>query len=308
MVNCQGIIQGLVLWAVATLAARALETSGPLAPSHRRAFQPRPAGGELVLRLEQVASGLDQPIYVTAPPSGGGLYVIERSGCIRVIEHGDVRPEPFLDLRGEIDWAGERGLLGLAFSPDYAASGRCYVAYTEKTTMATVVARFIADSARERLRPSSREEILRIPQVEGRIDHKAGWLGFRPGEPNYLYIHSGDGGGHHDPDNSAQDLASRRGKILRVDVSGTGPGFAVPPDNPFVDRPGALPEIWAYGVRNPFRGSFERATIILAMSGRTRTRSSTSNRRALPAAATTAGGFSRAPSAHGSIPTLTTTA
>lgn len=122
------------------------------------------------------------------------------------------------------------------------------------------MARFRADVKTAVADPSSCEEILRIEQTPGRIDHKAGWIGFRPGEPNFLYITTGDGGGHNDPDNVAQNLCDRRGTIMRVDVSGKGPGFTVPKDNPFVSRADVLPEIWAYGVRNPFRASFDRET------------------------------------------------
>lgn len=224
------------------------------------AFQPGPPPAAVRLRLEPVATGLEQPIYVTTSPAGSRLFIIERTGRIRVVENGDLRADPLLDLRADIDWMGERGLLGLAFAPDYAQSGRFYVVYSEKGTCATVVARYRADVSRAVGDPTSREEILRIEQTPERIDHKAGWIGFRPGEPNFLYITSGDGGGHHDPDNVAQNLRERRGKILRVDVSGNGPGFAVPPGNPFVGREDALPEIWAYGVRNPFRASFDRET------------------------------------------------
>jgi len=232
-----------------------------LAPAPgQRAFQPQPPPPGADLRLELIASGLEQPIYVTAPPGGPQLFLVERTGKIRVIENGEARAEPFLDLSGRVDWAGERGLLGLAFAPDYAESGRFYVAYSEHETFATVVTRFRAHVRDARAEASSGEEILRIEQTPERIDHKAGWIGFRPGEPRYLYIFSGDGGGHNDPDNVAQNLQDRRGKILRVDVSGDRPGFTVPKGNPFVGRADALPEIWARGVRNPFRASFDRDT------------------------------------------------
>jgi glucose/arabinose dehydrogenase len=238
------------------------DTGDVLSPGGR-SFQPGPPTGDLELHLEPIATGLEQPIFATAPltpANGRQLFVIERTGRVRVIESGDLRGEPFLDLTAIVDWTGERGLLGLAFAPDYQQTGRFYVAYTDKRTFATVVARFRADVARTLADAASQEEILRIEQTPERIDHKAGWIGFRPGEPNFLYIASGDGGGHNDPDNASQNLLDRRGKILRVNVSGKGPGFAVPQDNPFVGRDKALPEIWAYGVRNPFRMSFDRET------------------------------------------------
>jgi glucose/arabinose dehydrogenase len=222
-------------------------------------FQPAPPPN-LSLRLQLVASGLDQPLYVTAPPASPRLFIVERPGLIRVLENGTLRDEPFLDLRARLDPTGERGLLGLAFPPDYARSGRFYVAYSEKGSTATVIARFRAKSEPALADPTSGEEILRIGQIPDHVDHKAGWIGFRPGEPDFLYIASGDGGGFRNRGDTAQDLRDRRGKILRVDVSGDGPGFSIPWDNPFRGHESALPEIWATGVRNPFRASFDRET------------------------------------------------
>lgn len=248
-------------WASPVPAVETGELVGGL--PNRPAFHPEPAHGDVSLRLELITRGLEQPIYLTSLPGRPArLFVLERTGRIRVIENGDLREEPFLDLRSEIDWAGERGLLGLAFDPDFDHTGRFYVTYSDRTTLATVVARYRVKPGSTPLvgDAASREEIIRIEQPAGRIDHKGGWIGFRPGEPNYLYIATGDGGDHNDPDNNAQNLQSRLGKILRVDVSGSGPGFAIPADNPFIDRADARPEIWAYGVRNPFRPSFDRET------------------------------------------------
>lgn len=223
-------------------------------------FQPAPPPPDLRLKLVPVASGLEQPIWVTAAPGSDRLFILERKGRIRVVENGDVRLTPFLDLTAEIDWAGERGLLGLAFSPDYAESRRFYVAYTDRQTFDTVIARYESSEDFSSGNPQSREEILRIPQPADQIDHKAGWIGFRPGDSKCLFIATGDGGGSNDRNNHAQNLQSRLGKILRVDVSGYGPGFEVPTDNPFVSREDADQAIWAYGLRNPYRPSFDRAT------------------------------------------------
>jgi glucose/arabinose dehydrogenase len=224
------------------------------------AFRPALPKAGLQLHLQPVATGLEQPIYVIAPPGSPHLYIIERTGRIRILENGALRPTPFLDFRGRVNWDGERGLLGLAFPPDYATNGRFYISYTEKVGFHTVIARLHADPAAAVADPASEQEILRIAQTDGRIDHKSGWIGFRPGEPSCLYIATGDGGDHNDPDDAAQSLHDRRGKLLRVDVSGNGAGFAVPKDNPFLNQPGALPEIWAYGLRNPYRCSFDRET------------------------------------------------
>lgn len=217
------------------------------------------ARSERGLALELVTHGLDRPIMLTAPVGDPRLFIVEQTGCIRVISDGALLPTPFLDLRAKIDYAGERGLLGLAFDPGYHQNGIFYACYSESETTHTVIARFrttpdsgIADATTE-------EVLFKIPQIPQRLDHKAGWIGFRPGDGQHLYIATGDGGASNDPDNAAQDLSSLRGKILRIDVSGPR-GYTVPKDNPFHAREGARGEIWAYGLRNPFRMSFDRET------------------------------------------------
>jgi len=212
------------------------------------------------LRLEQLATGLNTPLFLTSPAGDSRKFIVEKPGRIRVVENGSLLPTPFLDLTGDIDDGGERGLLGLAFDPNSAANGRFYVNYIDDTTLDTVIARYQVSGNPNIADAASAQTILTVDQPGGRNNHKGGWIGFRPGEPDNLYIATGDGGGSNDPDDFAQDLSSNLGKILRVDVSDAGPGFAVPAGNPFVGQAGANDEIWDYGLRNPFRNSFDRAT------------------------------------------------
>jgi glucose/arabinose dehydrogenase len=212
------------------------------------------------LQGEVVASGLSQSLFVTAPTGDGRLFVVEKGGTIRILSGGTVQASAFLDLRSQVATQGERGLLGLAFDPGYAVNGRFYVNYIDRTTLNTVVARYtVADPASNVVDPASAQIILSIPQP-GFSNHKAGRIAFRPGDASNLYIATGDGGSGNDPFNNGQNPNTLLGKMLRIDVSGDGPGYAIPTDNPFVGQPGTRPELWALGLRNPFRNSFDRLT------------------------------------------------
>jgi glucose/arabinose dehydrogenase len=203
-------------------------------------------------------SGFDNPVFVTAPQGDSRIFVVERRGVVWVINQG--RRSIYLDISSQVDTEGERGLLGLAFDPGHRANGRFYVDYIDKTTKDTVVARFnVTPQSPNRADPRSGRLVLRFAQTQF-TNHKAGWIGFRPGEGRNLYIATGDGGGVYDPNNNAQDTGVLLGKLLRIDVSGAGGGYRIPADNPLVNTPGARPEIWALGLRNPFRPSFDRAS------------------------------------------------
>jgi len=207
-----------------------------------------------------VASGLATPIYLTAPPGDARLFIVERAGRIRIVEDGELRATPFLDIRSRVLGGGEQGMLGLAFPPDHAARGLFYVYYTDLAGD-SVLSRFhvSADDA-QRADPDSEEILLVVDQPAGRANHKGGTIAFSPRD-GMLYWALGDGGGANDPDGLAQDPQSLLGKMLRLDVGG-GPGtpYAIPPDNPFVGDDGVRDEIWALGFRNPFRWSFDRET------------------------------------------------
>src|SRR3954451_2604192 len=163
------------------------------------------AGPPLQTRI--VASGLDRPLFATAPAGDSRLFVVEQGGAIKISQNGAVLPTPFLDLSGSVDTSGERGLLGMAFDPNFATNRRFYVDYIDKSTLNTVVATYQASASNPNIAASaSGQTVLAIAQPPGLNNHKAGWIGFRPGEPNNLYIATGDGGGANDTQNRAQNL------------------------------------------------------------------------------------------------------
>jgi glucose/arabinose dehydrogenase len=209
------------------------------------------------LGLRPVIEGLDSPLLVTHAGDGTGrLFVVEQGGRIRVVRDGRLLPEPFLDLTALTEAVGERGLLGLAFHPRYPANGRLFVNYTDNAGD-TVVAEYGVDpNDPDRAQPVARV-LLGIGQPYA--NHNGGNLVFGP--DGYLYIGMGDGGSGGDPLEKAEDLSTLLGKMLRIDVDRTEGNrrYGIPPDNPFVDREGARPEIWAYGLRNPWRFSFDPA-------------------------------------------------
>lgn len=213
-------------------------------------------------RLVEVANGFNRPIYVTHADDGSGrLFVVEQSGQIRIIEDGVLLNTPFLDVADLISPAAvgggytEQGLLGLAFHPEYAANGMFFINYTDRSGD-TVLARYrvSADDPR-RADPASAEVLLTVPQPYA--NHNGGHLAFSP--DGYLYVSLGDGGSAGDPQGNGQNLGTLLGTILRLDVD-PDRGYTIPDDNPFVDRDGTRPEIWAWGLRNVWRFSFDRAT------------------------------------------------
>ncbi len=211
-----------------------------------------------------VASGLRDPVGITAAGDDSGrLFVNERSGAIRVIEaDGTLLDAPFVDLTGRVRAGAERGLLGLAFHPDFAANGRLFVDYTRADDGATVVSELAASPDHLHADAGSERVLLTVPQPYS--NHNGGQLAFGP--DGYLYIGLGDGGSGGDPLGNGQNTGVLLGKILRIDVDRPAVGgraYAIPADNPFAPggiRPnGGLPEIWAYGLRNPWRFSFDPA-------------------------------------------------
>lgn len=238
---------------VAGACSRAPSPARPTPPETQPRVEP-PRQGEfdartLDLRLDAVASGLDQPLLVTAAPDGSGrIYVAGKTGRVYAIDDG--RARTFLDITDRVGSTGyEQGLLGLAFHPGYATNRRLFVNYTDAQGD-TVVSEFRAGA--RSADPGSERVLLRIDQPFE--NHNGGHIVFGP--DRYLWIGTGDGGSGGDPEENAQDLGTLLGKMLRIDVD-RGDPYAVPPDNPFAGREGARREIWAFGLRNPWRFSFD---------------------------------------------------
>ncbi len=215
-----------------------------------------PSLGALVA-LEVVAAGFERPLFVTsAPEDASRLFVVEQAGVIRVIDDGERVTTPFLDIRALVgSIAGERGLLGFALHPDHGTNRQFFVNYTN-TQGHNVLARYEARGDNpNQADPNSAVEVWTLEQPFN--THNSGMIAFGP--DGYLYIGSGDGGSANDPENNGQSLDTLLGKVLRIDVA-NGLPYTIPPDNPFVGMAEARPEIWAYGLRNPWRFSFDRDT------------------------------------------------
>lgn len=221
------------------------------------------ATAQAALDTRLVAGGLDRPVFATAPLDDGRTFIVERAGRIRVAQGGVL--SDFLTLDVAVDGASERGLLGLAFDPGYGNAGsagyrRFFVYYTEPNTLHTVVASYRSSDNPSVALAGSRQEVLRIDESASAAYHKGGWLGFKPGDSNHLYLGVGDGTNRA----AAQSTESLLGKILRIDVNrddfAANPDlqYGIPTDNPFVGTAGARGEIFALGLRNPWRNSFDR--------------------------------------------------
>jgi Glucose / Sorbosone dehydrogenase len=210
------------------------------------------------VQLTPIATGLSNPLFVGhAGDASQRLFIVEQGGIIRVLQSGQSTPIIFLDIRTRIAADGEQGLLGLAFHPQYTRSGRFFIYYTRAGDGAIVIAEFGVSADPNRADATERV-LLTIPHPTHK-NHNGGMLAF--GSDGYLYIGVGDGGGGNDESNHAQNIDVLLGKILRIDVDRPGPGtrYSSPPDNPFVNAPGR-DEIFAFGLRNPWRFSFDRAT------------------------------------------------
>lgn len=214
-----------------------------------------PPAGTVPVGLEEMASGLAFPVALTAPAGDPRLFIVEKGGVIRVLKEGTLLPAPFLDLSGRVSTGGEQGLFDLAFDPAYATSGRFFVHYTDVNGNTTVSSFRVSATDPDRAEPATETVVLAAEQPF--TNHNGGRLEFGP--DGMLYIGLGDGGSAGDPGGRGQSLADLLGDILRVDVS-SGTSYTVPPDNPFAGRPDARPEVWSFGLRNPWRFTFDPAT------------------------------------------------
>ncbi len=244
---------------LATAAPRPTELAQMTSPLPSAAATSTAPGQSVRLGLKQVVDGLEHPTFATHAGDGTGrLFVVEKVGRIRIVVNGALQARPFLDIADRVGSSGnEQGLFSVAFHPHFRSNGQLFVDYTDRSGN-TVVARLHVSSDLNVVDVSSAVTLLTVDQPEA--NHNGGQLAFGP--DGYLYIGLGDGGGagdRHGEHGNGQNGAVLLGKILRIDVDGKAP-YAIPPDNPFVGKAGMRPEIWALGVRNPWRFSFDRAT------------------------------------------------
>jgi glucose/arabinose dehydrogenase len=217
----------------------------PPPPPPPPAPPPPPPSGEFSLTTETVATGLTRPLYLTAPTGDDRLFIVEQTGRIRIVKNGDVSAAPFLDLSSKVSGSGEQGLLSMAFHPDYGANGLFYVNFTGNDGN-TRVERYAVSADPDVADGGSAKLILTVPQPAS--NHNGGHILFGP--DGMLYVALGDGGGAGDPFNNGQNSGTLLGSLLRLDVDGGDP-YAIPSDNPFGN------EIWAIGLRNPWRIAFD---------------------------------------------------
>jgi glucose/arabinose dehydrogenase len=214
---------------------------------------PGPPVGTEPVALQLVVAGLSAPLYLTTPEGDPRLFIVEKVGTIRIVQDGALLPQPFLDISGSVSTGNEQGLLGLAFDPAYATNGRFVVHYTD-VSGDTRVSEFHVSTDPDLADPLSEVPILSADQPFA--NHNGGQVLYGP--DGYLYVTLGDGGSANDPDGRGQSLADLLGSILRIAPLEAG-GYDVPEDNPFVGVSGAVPEVWSYGLRNPWRVGFDPA-------------------------------------------------
>jgi glucose/arabinose dehydrogenase len=226
------------------------------------------------LDAARVAGGFTAPLYVTAPPGDTSrIFVVQQTGQILIINlpSRTVNAIPYLDISGEIVYGGEQGLLGMAFDPNYATNGRFYLNYTAPGGSfgagVSHIAEFTVSSDPDIADPGSEATLLTFDQPQ--TNHNGGWVGFssRPGDEGNLYIATGDGGsandageGHIEPGGNAQNTTTLLGKMLRIHIEDAPGTYSIPLDNPFYGSDTAKQEIFCFGLRNPFRNSFDRVT------------------------------------------------
>jgi glucose/arabinose dehydrogenase len=220
---------------------------------------------DLSLTLTQVASGLSNPGFLSAPANDTRLFIVEKPGRIRIVKNGQLLTTPFLDIAALTSFVAgsERGLLSMVFHPQYASNGLFYVYYTDVNGNIAVYRFNVFASDADLADPASEMRILTIVRDPANSNNNGGLLAFGP--DGFLYIATGDGGGVGDPAGNAQNLDKLLGKLLRIDVSNTtvAQPYTIPATNPFINQAGKQPEIWAYGLRNPWRYAFDSSSALL---------------------------------------------
>ena len=221
----------------------------------------------LTLGLREVAR-VNDAVFVASPPGDERLFIVERSGRIRILRDGSMLTLPFLDISGRVLMQGEGGLLSMAFHPQYATNGQFFVYYTD-FELNIVVDRYTVSPNSNIADPTSALQIISIPHPAF-TNHFGGLVAF--GSDGFLYLGTGDGGGGGDPQRNGQNFASLLGKMLRLDVNNATATrrYVVPPGNPFVGQSGRRGEIWAAGLRNPFRFAFDTSGLYIADAGQSR--------------------------------------
>jgi glucose/arabinose dehydrogenase len=208
-----------------------------------------------VLGLDTLLTGLSHPLFVTTPPGDRTrLFIVERTGTIRILKNGALLPTPFLDITSEVSTGSEQGILGMAFAPDYATS-RMFVVYYIAPNTDAILSRFHVPAGTPDVADPTEDTLLTIGEPIG--DHNGAMLAF--GRDGDLYLSSGDGGCCGDPNGHGQDRTELLGSILRLGVGSSGP-YTIPASNPWATHPTFRHELWNYGLRNPWRFSFDRAT------------------------------------------------
>ena len=223
------------------------------------------ASQAFTLALRDIGPAFTSPVFLTAPPGDERLFVVERRGVVRIVRNGVTLTQPWLDISAQVFTGGEGGLLSMAFDPDFASNGYFYVYYSD-LNQNIVVERYTTSPVPDIANPTSALTILRIPHPQFQ-NHFGGLVAFGP--DGFLYAGTGDGGGAGDPFGNAQNLGSLLGKMLRVDVRGatTAQPYTVPASNPYLNQPGRRPEIWASGLRNPWRFAFDGEQLYTADVG-----------------------------------------
>jgi glucose/arabinose dehydrogenase len=210
--------------------------------------------GDIPVHLEVAASGLSFPLDLTAPPGDSRLFIAEKGGAIRIVKNGSLLSTPFLNISSLVSNGSEQGLLGIAFHPQYASNGFFFVDYTDRAGN-TQVARYAVSSNPDSADPNSATPIISVGQPYS--NHNGGGLAFGP--DGYLYIALGDGGSGGDPQGHGQDRTDLLGSLLRIDINSGSP-YSIPASNPYAGHATFRQELWNYGLRNPWRFSFDRST------------------------------------------------